>query len=49
VPNETNERKKLGPVISLFREWQFIEEEKGTDKYVRVEESIPYLKKLFEK
>ena len=49
VPNETNERKKLGPVISLFRKWRFIEEEEGSDKHIRVEESIPYLKKLYEK
>jgi len=49
VPNETTERKKLGPVISLFREWRFIEEIGGTDKYKRVEESVPYMEKLIEK
>ena len=47
--NETNEKKKLGPVMTLFREWNFIEEIEGTDKYERVEESVPYLQKLLEK
>jgi predicted type IV restriction endonuclease len=49
APNEPNERKQLGPVVAFFREWGFIEEEEGTDKYVRVEECVPYLKKLLEK
>jgi hypothetical protein len=48
VPNEANERKKLGPVVSLFREWGFIGETGGTNMYERVEESVPYLKKLLE-
>lgn len=48
APNEPNIRKQLGPVIAFFREWRFIEDEEGTDKYVRVEESVPYLKKLLE-
>lgn len=47
--NDTNERKKLGPVISLFRKWHFIEDGDGIDMYKRVEESIPYLKKLLDK
>ena len=51
VPNDTNERKKLGIVISLFLEWRFIEEVRDTNKkmYKRVEESIPYLKQLLRK
>ncbi len=48
MPNDPNEKKKSGPVITLFREWRFIEEVEGTDKYKRVEESVPYLKKLLE-
>jgi hypothetical protein len=49
IRNDVSERKKLGPMVSLFREWRFIEETEGADKYRRVEESIPYLKRLFEK
>ena len=50
TPNEPNKRKQVGPVATMFREWLFIKEEKeGSDRYIRVEESIPYLKKLFEK
>jgi hypothetical protein len=45
---DTNERKKLGPVISLFREWHFIEDAKGVEMYQRVEDSVPYLRKLIE-
>jgi predicted type IV restriction endonuclease len=48
MPNDSNEKKKSGPVITLFREWRFIEEVGGTDRYKRVEESVPYLKKLLE-
>jgi len=48
APNETNERKQLGPVVAFFRKWRFIEEEENTNKYVRVEESVPYLKELLE-
>jgi hypothetical protein len=49
TPNETSERKKLGPVIALFREWHFIEIVEGTaDKYQRVEESVPYLLQILE-
>lgn len=48
MPNDPNERKKSGPVILLFREWRFIEEVGGTDKYKRVEESVQYLEKLLE-
>jgi len=47
VPDEPNERKKLGLVIVLFREWRFIEETEGS-MYKRVEESVPYLKTLLE-
>lgn len=48
--NEPNKRKQVGPVVTLFREWQFIKKDKErSDKYVRVEESVPYLKKLLEK
>lgn len=48
APDVTNERKKLGPVISLFREWHFIEEAETVDVYQRVEESVLYLQKLLE-
>ena len=50
TPNEGNKKKQVGPVVTLFREWLFIkEEEERGDKYVRAEESVPYLKKLLEK
>jgi predicted type IV restriction endonuclease len=50
TPNEASKRKQVGPVVTLFRDWQFIKEEKeGGDKYVRVEESVLYLTKLLEK
>ncbi len=49
VPNDTSERKKLGPVVTLFLKWGFIEQAEITDKYNRVEESVPYLQKLLEK
>lgn len=49
APKDPQERKKLGPVISLFREWHFIEEAEGFKMYQRVEESVPYLRKLVEK
>jgi len=48
MPNDTGERKKLGPVVALFREWHFIEDAEGAGMYQRVEESIPYLRKLLE-
>ena len=49
TPNTTNERKKLGPVMSLFREWHLIEEApQDADKYQRVEEGMPYLRKLID-
>jgi len=48
TPDDTNERKKLGPVIALFREWHFIEDAEGVEMYQRLEESIPYLRKLLE-
>jgi predicted type IV restriction endonuclease len=48
VPNEPNAKKQLGPVVAFFREWGFIKEEEGTDKYVRVEEGVPYLKKVLQ-
>ncbi len=44
APNITNERKKLGSVISLFKKWSFIKEVEGTDKYQRVEESVHILR-----
>jgi hypothetical protein len=49
TPKDRDERKKLGPVISLFREWHFIEDAEGVEMYQRVEKSVPYLKKLLEK
>jgi len=49
TPRDTSERKKLGPVIALFREWHFIEDAEGVEMYQRVEESVPYLQKLLEK
>jgi len=49
IRNDPNERKKLGPVISLFREWHFIEDGEGIDMYKRVEDSVPYLTKLLDK
>jgi len=48
TPNVTNERKKLGPVISLFRKWHFIEDAEGVERYQRVEESVLYIRKLLE-
>ena len=30
-------------------EWHFIEDAEGVEMYQRVEESVPYLKKLLEK
>lgn len=48
--DETKEKKKSGWVITLFKEWGFIEKMKiDNDKYVRVDEGVQYLKKLFEK
>ena len=49
VPNDTSERKKLGPVIALFRYWHFIEDAQGVEMYQRVEESVPFLRKLLGK
>ena len=49
LPNDTKERKKLGPVVSLFREWRFIEEAGVRDMYKRVEESVSFLAKLLKK
>lgn len=49
APRDPGERKKLGPVISLFRKWHFIEDAEGAEMYQRVEESVPYLRKLLEK
>jgi hypothetical protein len=48
LSNSTHDRKKISHAVILFREWGFIKEA-GNDKYYRVEESIPYLKKLLEK
>lgn len=49
APSAPNERKKLGPVIALMREWRIIEDAPGAATYQRVEESLPYLRKLLEK
>ena len=49
IPKQpANERKKLGTVIQLFKGWQFIQETEGGSKYKRVDDGIPYLKKLLE-
>jgi predicted type IV restriction endonuclease len=48
TPKDPDERKKLGPVIALFREWHFIEVAEGVERYQRVEESVTYLRKLLE-
>ena len=42
--NDSNDKKKFGPVITLFREWHFIEVAEGEGMYKRVEESVPYLR-----
>jgi hypothetical protein len=47
LTNGTNEGKKIRHAVILFREWGFIEES-GADKYCRVDECTPYLKKLLE-
>jgi len=48
LPDGINERKKVGHAVFMFHEWGFIEE--GADgKYYRVEECVPYLKKLLER
>ena len=47
VPNITEERKRLGNVISLFKKWHFIEDAERPDLYQRVEKSVTYLQKLF--
>lgn len=49
APEDMNERKKLGPVIALFREWNFIEDANTPEMYQRVEESVPFLMNLLEK
>jgi len=49
MSKDAGERKKLGPVISLFRKWHFMEDAERVEMYQRVEESIPYLRKLLEK
>jgi hypothetical protein len=43
LPEGSNE-KKVGHAVVLFREWGFIKE--TGEKYCRVEECVPYLKKL---
>ena len=48
IPDDPNEKKKLGPVMSLLNEWHFIEEVQGAEKWQRVEESIQFLRKLLE-
>ena len=48
APKDADERKKLGPVIALFREWHFIEDAEGVEMYKRVEDSVSFLKKLLE-
>lgn len=47
MSSDPNERKRLGPVIALFREWHFIEDAEGIGMYQRVEDSVPFLRKLF--
>lgn len=47
IKNEANEKKKSGPVIALFMKWHFIEKAERDDMYQRVEDSLPYLIKLF--
>jgi hypothetical protein len=47
LTNGTNEGKKIRHAVILFREWGFIKEA-GADKYCRVDECTPYLKKLLE-
>jgi hypothetical protein len=48
MPNDPTEKKKLGPVITLFKEWGFIREAGAGDMWERVEEGVTYLKKLLE-
>jgi hypothetical protein len=48
LPDGINERKKVGHAVFMFREWGFIEEALD-GKYYRVEECVPYLKKLLER
>jgi hypothetical protein len=47
LPNGTNEGKKAMHAVTLFQEWGFIKEA-GADKYCRVDECAPYLKKLLD-
>jgi hypothetical protein len=44
LPESSNVRKKVEHAVVLFREWGFIKE--SGEKYCRVEECVPYLKKL---
>ena len=49
MPKDADERKKLGGVIKLFRDWHFIEDAEGFQMYQRVGDGVPFLKKLLEK
>ena len=46
LPDDPNEKKKLGNVIGLFIEWRFIEWTDGGAAYRRVDDGLPYLKRL---
>jgi hypothetical protein len=47
LPDDTKEKKKVEHAVVLFQEWGFIEDT-GDSKYCRVEECVPYLKKILE-
>jgi hypothetical protein len=44
---DESERRRLGPVMALFNEWNFIQES-GDKRWQRVDKSVPFLKKLLE-
>jgi hypothetical protein len=46
LPDDPNSKKQAGGVIQLFNEWHFIERTDGGEKYGRVEDGVPYLKRL---
>jgi len=49
LPDDGDEKKKGAPVVTHFKEWGFIKQsESREDMYERVEDGVPYLKKLFE-
>lgn len=50
LTEDKDERKKSGPVVTHFKDWGFIKQSEGReDMYERVEDSVPYLKRLFER